>query len=263
MTKRSSISRRNLFAAGAVVLAALAPTRPAQARNGRRHHHGHGHGHGHGHTGGGANCYLRGTLIRTPEGEREVNDLRIGDLVVTPSGSKPIRWIGRRRLTRSPTQSWSHDVVPIKVAASALGPGAPHCDLFLSPGHALYLDGLLIQVGALVNGQTIVRHGDPEVIDYFQIELLDHDIVYANGVAAETFFAKCDRTLFDNLSEYEALYGSQAAGEPVPFAPELSEGGVRRQVRSRLRSAFSPWIDRRHPFDRVRDRIEERASMLA
>ena len=254
--RRRSITRRNLVAAGAAVVVAFS-AKVAQAK--------HGHGHGHGRGGGGANCYLRGTLIRTPDGEREIGDLRIGDLVVTQSGAiKPIKWIGRRRLKREVTASWPRNVEPIKVARSALGLDTPHSDLFLSPGHALYLDGLLIQVGSLVNGQTIVRAapGDMDQIDYFQIELFDHDILYANGAAAESLFAVCDRTLFDNQSEYEALYGGQATGELISFAPEICEAGIRRQLRSRLRSAFSPWIDTRQPFDLVRDDIEDRAETL-
>jgi Hint domain len=196
--KRSSITRRNLVAASAAVVAALA-TKAAHAKNG--HGHGNGHGNGRGGGGGGANCILRGTIIRTPDGEREISDLRIGDLVVTYSGAiKPIKWIGRRRLLREATEAWPNAVMPIKVTRSALGVNTPHSDLFLSPGHALYLDGLLITVGSLVNDRTIVRQAPDEAdaLEYFQIELFDHDILYANGAAAETLFAVCDRTLFDN-----------------------------------------------------------------
>ena len=177
---------------------------------------------------------------------------------------KPIKWIGRRRLLREATEAWPNAIMPIKVTRSALGVNTPHSDLFLSPGHALYLDGLLIQVGSLVNGRTIVRQAPDEAdaLEYFQIELFDHDILYANGAAAETLFAICDRTLFDNQDEHEALYGSQTTAGLIPFAPEICESGGRRQLRSRLRSAFSPWIDTRQPFDLVRDRIEERAEML-
>lgn len=248
--KKTSISRRHLLAASAILVTALKP-KPADAlaRPPR----------------GGVPCYLRGTGIRTPGGEREISELRIGDLVVTYSGQvKPIKWIGRRSVTRQ-QEGWPEVAVPVMVARHALDAATPHKDLFVSPGHALYVDDLLVQAEALVNGQTIVRRvpDDTAVLDYFQIELFDHDVILAEGAAAETFLGSNDRSLFDNGAEYEALYGTKAEAEPVPFAPEISLSGRRRQVKSRLRSALAPWVDTRKPIDKVRDRIEDRALKLA
>ena len=263
-----SITRRNLTAAGAaiagaVIMTALGP-RSAQAQN-HGHGHGHSHGRGRGSGGGGANCYVAGTNIRTPSGEREISELNIGDLVITHTGrAKSIKWIGRQRLTREATETWPADVVPVMVGRFALDAETPQRDLFVSPGHALYVDGLLIQAGSLVNGQTIVRRAptDALVLDYFQIELYDHDVILAEGAPAETFLASANRELFDNRAEYEALYGHQEIAEPVPFAPEIRVEGGRQQLRSRLRSSASPWVDVRQPFDIVRDRIEDRAAAM-
>ena len=53
------------------------------------------------------------------------------------------------------------------------------------------------------------------------------------------------------------------AGDDVPCLPVLSyRGSGRRQLKSRLRSAMSPWLDRRQEIDIIRDRLEERALAL-
>ena len=57
-----------------------------------------GGGKGGGGKGGGvsSNCFLKGTKIRTAEGEREIENLAIGDLLPTMSGGlRPVQWIGR------------------------------------------------------------------------------------------------------------------------------------------------------------------------
>ena len=50
-------------------------------------------------------CFLSGTRIATPDKEVAVDELRIGDLVLTSSGKpKPIKWIGRNNYTRAPSK---------------------------------------------------------------------------------------------------------------------------------------------------------------
>jgi hypothetical protein len=247
-----SITRRNLVAAMTVVITALG-SRLAQAQE---HHHWH--------HGGDSHCYLRGTAIGTPSGEREIGELRIGDPVVTYSGEpKPIKWIGRRRLQRD-GGDWSRDVIPVKLTRSALGDDIPHRELFLSPNHGIYVDGQLIPAGALLNRRTITFCREArKVIEYLHIELFEPDVIFAEGAATETFLPFKNRRMFDNSEEYERLYGAEQIAIHAQVAPRVEAIGGRFQLRSRLRSSVSPWWDIRTRFDIARDRIETRADFLA
>jgi hypothetical protein len=69
--------------------------------------------------------------------------------------------------------------------------------------------------------------------------------------------------MFDNRQEYADLYGAEQTIIHVPFAPQVAALGARFQLRSRMRSATSPWWDIRTPFDITRDRIEARAEQLS
>jgi hypothetical protein len=203
-------------------------------------------------------------LIRTPTGEREISTLAIGELVVTYSGQeKPIKWIGRRSLRRDDGQRWGVDVAPIKVARAAFADGVPHRDLYLSPWHAVYVDGLLVTIGSLVNAFNIVRcdANDLQTLDYFHIELAQHDIVFAEGAPSETLSASSGYKLFDNWGERTVL---EIDASPVaqPCVSVANITGGRRQLCSRLRSALAPVLDRRTDFDRLRDRLEDRAEWM-
>ena len=105
------------------------------------------------------NCLLRGTKIRTAEGERNIEDLAIGDLLPTKFGGlRPIQWIARYPLKKSdPSTPWVKCVLPVRISHSALAPDVPHTDLYVTKGHCLFLDGLLAPAGSLINGTSITR----------------------------------------------------------------------------------------------------------
>ena len=89
-------------------------------------------------------CYCRGTSIEVVSGRKNVEDLRIGDMVVTASGAeRPIKWIGRRSY-RGRFITGRTDILPICLRQGSLGEDLPRRDLWISPHHAMLLDGLLI-----------------------------------------------------------------------------------------------------------------------
>ncbi|MCB4766990.1 Hint domain-containing protein [Ancylobacter sp. Lp-2] len=146
-------------------------------------------------------CFLAGTMIATPAGEVAIETLEAGDLVLTADGSaRPVRWLARQ--TVSTRFADPMRVMPVLVRAGALGDNLPVRDLYVSTDHALLVDGALVQAGALVNGASVVRHTEmPQTFTYFHVELDDHSLVLAEGVAAETFVDNVTRRRFDNWEE--------------------------------------------------------------
>jgi hypothetical protein len=211
----------------------------------------------------GAHCFLKGTQILTPQGERPIETLQIGEMVSTVSGeAKPIKWIGRMRFEREGWASWDDDVAPVKIARGAFNGELPHSDLYVSRCHRLFINGLLIPAGDLVNGRSIARLSAMEanVLEYLHIEIEGHDVILANGAPAETLEGNADRADFDNFDEYVALYGATLTNQTL-YAPVAARGGRRQALRSHLRGMFAPLCDRRQPLEIIQDELARQADL--
>ena len=208
-------------------------------------------------------CFGRGTLIRTVRGEVPIEHLAIGELVLTTNGALPIKWVGRRTIRRNASASWHPSVMPIRVARFALDDQTPRQDLYLSHGHSLLIDGFLVPVKYLINGCSIAidRGAETwETIEYFCIELDSHQVIFAEGTAAETFRHVGGQIAWDNLSEYQDLYGREHKAMP-PFAPYCGYEGGRAEMRALFRLAASRFVDMRDPIQIAYVRIAARAML--
>ncbi len=181
----------------------------------------------------GTPCFCPGTAILTDRGEVAVEALAIGDRVITASGAaEPIRWIGRRSYSGR-FLSGNPALLPVRIRAGALGEGLPRRDLVVSPLHAMFLDGVLVPAGELVNGRSVVREVGCRRVDYIHIELAQHSLILAEGAATETFLDDDSRGLFHNAGEYAALYPS-AGGGGRACAPRVESGYALEAIRRRL-----------------------------
>ena len=179
-------------------------------------------------------CYCTGTRLLTEVGEVAVEDLRIGDRLVTHSGQlRAIRWIGRRTYGGRFVAGKRH-LLPIRFHCGSLGDGLPRRDLLVSPDHAMFLDGVLIPARALVNGCTVVQETAMARVEYVHVELDSHDVVMAEGVPSESFVDDDSRMVFHNATEYFALYPDQPFNHAEYCAPRIEHGLQVEAVRTRL-----------------------------
>ena len=144
-------------------------------------------------------CFLRDTLILTPRGEVTVQDLKIGDTVTTLAGAdRPIRWIGMGRVLIQ--QGKRCEATPVLIRKSAIADNVPNRDLRVTKGHSLYLDGVLIPAEFLVNHRSVLWDDHAHVVEFYHIELDTHDVLVANGAAAESYRDDGNRHLFQNAN---------------------------------------------------------------
>ncbi|GGO57661.1 Hint domain-containing protein [Roseovarius pacificus] len=163
--------------------------------------------------------FSRGTHITMASGaQRRIEDLNIGDMVLTrDDGPQQVRWIGQS------TVRAVGEFAPIRIKAGALH---NENDLLVSPDHRLFIyqrsdalgagrHELLVRARYLVNGDTVVQQ-DGGFIDYFQLLFDHHQIIYAEGIAAETLLvdtrtrAALPQDLSDALSDLLSVHGERA-----------------------------------------------------
>lgn len=180
-------------------------------------------------------CYRVGTRILAAQGEVAIERLAIGDLVMTLSGSlRPIRWIGRRSYTA--TYAFNNPAVrPILIEAGALGGGLPRRALWVSPEHAMYLDGMLIPARALVDGGSIRQPESSSPITYLHLEFGRHEVIRAEGAWSESFVDDDSRGRFENAAEFALRYPEEPRLPARYCAPRVEDGEAVEQVRRRLR----------------------------
>jgi len=134
-------------------------------------------------------CVVSGTMIRTPNGQRAVEDIVAGDLVVTRDhGVRAVQWTGARRFAAR------GNCTPVRFETGALGNTAP---LVVSQQHRMLVTGwqaellfgedeVLIPAVHLLN-DTTVRLQRGGTVQYHHLLLDRHAVIETNGAWSESF----------------------------------------------------------------------------
>ncbi|MEZ5767299.1 MAG: Hint domain-containing protein [Paracoccaceae bacterium] len=165
-------------------------------------------------------CFTDGARIATPRGERAIETLVPGDLVLTRDhGPQPVRWIG------ASTIAGTGRAAPIRFAPGVFGNPRP---LFVSPQHrmlyigsdaTLYFDAPEVMVPAkhLVNGTTI-RPAERAAVTYVHLMFDAHEIIRADGVWSESFHPGAEGLGLLDPGTREGLFRTFRRSGPIPRA---------------------------------------------
>lgn len=190
-------------------------------------------------------CFTAGSLIETSAGPRAIETLKSGDLVrVAGEGTKAVRWIGRRTISRIELKQNPH-LQPVCIKKDAFGAGTPSADVRVSPQHRIPVSSaalelhfgeqtMLVPAKALVDGDRIVQDEEVRHVEYIHILFDQHELVNVEGLWSESFFpagctldAMAQATLNELYDLFPLLDGdSPAYGDTVlpvlkPFEAQM------------------------------------------
>ena len=198
-------------------------------------------------------CYLSGTLIEAEDGEIAIENLNQGDLVLTASGQyEPVQWLGHfsKKIDPNKVEGTSASY-PVRICKDAFAKDQPKRDLYVSQLHSLWIDDVLVPAIDLVNDVTITIEARTEVV-YYHLELPTHNVVYANGLAAESYLDDNNRDIFvtdagpvSNVTVFDPEM-------PALTSPEIWE-----------KKGFAKVVRSGPQLDEIRARLLARANVLA
>ncbi|OYV38634.1 MAG: hypothetical protein B7Z80_09490 [Rhodospirillales bacterium 20-64-7] len=152
-------------------------------------------------------CFLTGSLIGTPSGEVAVENLQVGDVVTALEAgqtvAKTVKWVGYRHVKAGELSG--DDAHPVRIKAGAFAENTPARDLLITNEHCIVVAGQLTPVRLLVNGRSIIVDTSISTFTYYHVELEEHGILLAEGLAVESYLDSGNRSNFVN-AEVAALH---------------------------------------------------------
>ncbi len=205
-------------------------------------------------------CFARDTLIATHRGDVAVQDLRLGDLILTADrGYQPMRWLAARRLSAEDLAA-APNLRPIRIRAGALGCGLPLRDLTVSPQHRILIRSKVAErmfgsAEVLVAAKQLLELDGVEVVedgrgvDYWHLMCDRHEVIFAEGLEAETLFTGPEALAAmpkECLGELRQLFPDIAAETSRPAVRPLPKAAacrqlVHRHILNRKPMLAAPW----------------------
>lgn len=165
-------------------------------------------------------CFADGTKIDTPTGRVAVDELSVGDAVMTQdNGVQPVRWIARKTIQRRELDV-NPKLRPLVILADALGPGYPKVDLKISRQHRVLIRSriaermfgkreILVPAVKLLGLSGVFVDTAVQSVTYVHFICDRHEIVFANGLPSETLLlgGEAEKTIGpDAIDEISAIF---------------------------------------------------------
>lgn len=142
-------------------------------------------------------CFTPGTMIATPRGERLVEELQVGDRIITrDNGIQEIRWVGHRQMPGKALAAAPH-LRPVMIRAGALGNGLPERDMMVSPNHRMLVsnertqlyfeESEVLAAAKHLTGAEGIHAVDVLNTTYIHFMFDRHEVVLSNGAWSESF----------------------------------------------------------------------------
>ncbi|GBR60939.1 hypothetical protein AA18889_2543 [Acetobacter senegalensis DSM 18889] len=171
-------------------------------------------------------CFLAGSMIRTSEGDVAVEDIQIGDQLVTfdwkhnKEVTRPVVWVGKAHAKVRAGLPDDEAGYPVRVLKDAVADGVPYKDMLITAEHCLFFEGKFVPVRMLVNGVSIFYDKSITSYDYYHVETEQHAVIMADGMLTESYLDTGNRRAFRQEGKVATLRGAvqswaEDAGAPL------------------------------------------------
>lgn len=192
-------------------------------------------------------CFLAGSMIQTPEGDRAVEDIRIDDDISVfdwrnnAQVTRTAAWVGSRKVVVRPDRSDDETGYPVRILKDAISDGLPYKDMLITAEHCLFFEKSFIPARMLVNGTSIFYDKTISSYTYYHIETNPHSVIRADGMLTESYLDTGNRRAFQQMGKIATLHGAarnweEDAGAPLDVTQAFVEP-LFRQIEARAEKA--------------------------
>ncbi|MDN7351429.1 Hint domain-containing protein [Acetobacter senegalensis] len=159
-------------------------------------------------------CFLAGSMISTPKGDVAVEDIQIGDEVVTfdwrndKDVTRSVVWVGKAHVNVRSGLPDDEAGWPVRILKDAIADGVPYKDMLITAEHCLFFRDRFVPVRMLVNGVSIFYDKSITSYDYYHVETEQHSVITADGMLTESYLDTGNRSSFRQEGKVATLRGA-------------------------------------------------------